>query len=656
MKWTSRILAFLVMAAVTATTAMGADITTTVKVDLTKPGPTIDPYIYGQFIEHMGRCIRGGIWAEMLQDRKFLLEPGKSWQTVGPEWADFEVAHDTAGAYSGDHSMAIWVRDAAGGACGVLQDGLGLIEGKEYVGYAILRRIGDPGPVNVRLAWGEDKAAGQDVVLHDVGVEFRKFPLRFRAGANTDDAALTLTLAQPGYVWVASLSLMPADNVRGMRADTLGLLRRLNSPIYRWPGGNFVSGYHWKDGIGPRDRRPPRWERAWEGVEDNDFGVDEFLEFCRELQTEPLIVVNTGLGTLEEALQELEYVNGSGTTFWGSRRAREGHPEPYGVQWWGIGNEMYGSWQLGNVPVERYAMRHNEFVRAMKEVDPKIKVVGVGAPGRWNDVIVPRSAASMDLLSAHHYTQRQMRVPFTPEAAHKYEEQFLEYSGLVAAGIRGLVDDLRKRQDGSDPAVDRLRLAIDEWGIVREWKPKPDGPGVGIYEVYYPLGDGIANARALHELIRAADLVEIAQWAQTVNIIGAIKTSRTHASMGPVGQFLTLYRARVGGDVAPASLSSDAPLDVVAARDEKKQTLSLGLINYSPKEDIAVSLDIRGGGDFQTIRGWRITGPGLGAINVPGRPEQVVTTQLPDDLSRDQPVVLPRHSITVLEMSKLPLQ
>ena len=216
------------------------------------------------------------------------------------------------------------------------------------------------------------------------------------------------------------------------------------------------------------------------------------------------------------------------------------------------------------------------------------------------------------------------------------------YANVLRTAIREIT--------GSDPAVDRLRLSVDEWGIVREWDPKPDGPGVGIYEVYYTLGDGIANARALHELIRAADLVEIAQWAQTVNIIGAIKTSRTHASMGPVGHFLALYRARVGGDVAPTSLSSNAPLDVVAARDEEKKILSLGLINYSPREDVAVNLDVRGGGDFQTIRGWRITGPGLDAINVPGRPEEVVTTELPHGLALDQPVVLPRHSITVVEM------
>jgi alpha-N-arabinofuranosidase len=173
---------------------------------------------------------------------------------------------------------------------------------------------------------------------------------------------------------------------------------------------------------------------------------------------------------------------------------------------------------------------------------------------------------------------------------------------------------------------------------------------VGIYEVYYTLGDAVANARALHEMIRAADLVEIAQWAQTVNIIGAIKTSRTHASMGPVGHFLALYRGRVGGTLVPASLSDEAPLDVVAARDEKMETLALGLINYSPKEDVAVSLDVLGGDDYRTVTGWRITGPGLDAINVPGQPEQVVTTGLREDLSPSRPVVLPRHSITVLEM------
>lgn len=623
---------------------------TTITVDVGQPGATINPYIYGQFIEHMGRCIHGGIWAEMLQDRKFLLEPGKSWESVGPDGAQSELAHDAAGAYCGDHCMALWVRDPKGGACGIYQGGLGLIEGREYVGYAILCHAADPVDVTIRIAWGEGTSDGTTIPLDQVGAAYKRAPFRFRAGASTDDASLSLTLSKPGYLWIACLSLMPADNVNGMRADTLELLKRLDSPIYRWPGGNFVSGYDWKDGIGPRDRRPPRWERAWGRVEDNDFGIDEFFAFCREIKTEPLVVVNTGLGSVEEAAQMVEYSNGDVATDWGARRAQSGHAEPYGVVWWGIGNEMYGDWQLGNVPVERYAIRHNAFVRAMKSFDPAIKIVAVGSPGKWNDMVVPRCAAHMDLLSGHHYTQRRFKVPFSPEDARKYEDNFIGYSASVAEGVRGIINDMRARHDGSDPAIDRLRLSVDEWGIVREWNPEPDAPGVGIYEVYYPLGDAIAIGRALHELLRSADIVEIAQWAQTVNIIGAIKTSRTHASLGSVGHLLTLYRAQVNGRILPVDVAGEVSVDAVAALDQKSRTLSLGLINYSPRDDISVKLDLRGIAASGRTTAWRINGPSLSSLNVPGKPEAVTTTRLPEPVSIAKPVVLPAHSISVLQI------
>jgi len=642
-------LVVLTVCAMTPPPVRGQIASTTVTIDLGKPGPKINPFVYGQFIEHMGRCIRDGIWAQMLYDRKFLLEPGKSWEIVGPEGAEFDVNHDTAGAYCGDHCLAIWVRDSGGGRCGIRQGDLGLIAGKEYVGYAVMRHAGEPGPVAIRLHWGEDDSAGQEVVLRDVGDSYEKHAFRFRAGADTDRATLSLTLAQPGYLWVACLSIMPADNVAGMRADTLDQLKKLKASIYRWPGGNFVSGYRWKDGIGPRDRRPPRWERAWKAVEDNDFGIDDFIAFCRHLDAEPLVVVNTGLGSVDDAAALVQYANGDDNSHWGSRRARAGHREPYRVVWWGIGNEMYGGWQLGNVPVERYAIRHNTFVRALRAVDPRIKVVAVGHPGKWNDIVVPRCAAHMDLLSAHHYTQRNLKAPFSAEDARRYKENFLDYSGDVARGVRGLIDDLRARRGRGDVAVDRIRLSIDEWGIVREWKPEPDGPGIGIYEVYYPLGDGIANGRALHELIRAADLVEVAQWSQTVNVVGAVKTSRTHASLGPVGHLLALYRARVGGRLLPVQIAEDSTVDVVAAWDEASQTMSIGLINYSPDKAVAVSLKMNGARKWNATRGWRINGPSLDAINVPGKPESVTTTPISEAIEMGKPITLPAHSITVLQ-------
>ena len=649
---------------------------TEIAVDVSKPGPAISPYIYGQFIEHLGRCIRDGIWAEKLRDRKFLLEPAKSaWQTVKPDGAACDVFHDTAGAYGGQHAMAVWVRDAKGGRCGVRQDGIGLLEGKEYVGYAIVARPGTgsqqpteaargTAPVEVRLAWGAGADDGQSVILNDVGSAYKKFALRFKAGATTDAASLCVTMSAPGYLWVACLSLMPADNVKGMRADTLELLRKLNSPIYRWPGGNFVSGYNWKDAIGDRDRRPARWERAWNDVEDNDFGLDEFITFCREIKTEPMIVVNTGLGSVQDAADEVEYANGAAgadartTTRWGGERAKNGGAQACSVVWWGIGNEMYGGWQLGNVPVERYAVRHNAFVQAMRAVDPKIKVIAVGAPGKWNDLILGGSAANMDLLSMHHYTERKFKVPLSPQDAEKFEAGFVNYSASVLNGVRGLIADMRKRL-GKDPKIDAIKLCIDEWGIVREWNPAPDSVGVGAFEHYYTMGDAVVVGRALHELLRSADLVGIAMWPQTVNVIGAIKTTRNHACMDAVGHVLTLYRARVNGALVPlvvqapglSAAGTAAPqttVDAVAAFDKQSGALTLGLINFSPKDDAAVTLRVSSAGNAPA-KGWRINGAALGAFNIPGQPEAVTTAELADPVPLDKPIVLPAHSITVLE-------
>ncbi len=642
----------LILAIVAAMAAVAGAAESAVTVDLEKPGATISPYIYGQFIEHLGRCIRDGIWAEKLRDRKFLLTPDKSpWKPVRAEGAVCDIFCDPAGAYAGDHCMAVWVRENGQGACGLRQEGIGLLEGKEYVGYAILAMPDDSrATVEVRLAWGSGSDAGQSFTIEGVGRDYRKRAFRFRAGSTTENAALEVRLLKPGYVWIACLSLMPADNVGGMRADTLALVKRLNPPITRWPGGNFVSGYEWKDGIGDRDRRPPRWERAWNDVEDNDFGVDEFLAFCSEVGTEPYIAVNTGLGSVRDAADEVEYVTGARSTTWGRRRAQNGHPDPYPVTWWGAGNEMFGDWQLGHIPVERYAVRQNIFATAMKERNSNIRVIGVGAPGPWNDVVLPACAASMDLLSGHHYSERKLRTPFSPADADTYERTFAGYSGDVAQGVRRLVSDFRGRLGKGNAAVDRVRLAIDEWGIVRDWNAAPDAPGLGSFEHYYTLGDAIAAGRALHELIRSCDVVAMANWAQTVNVIGAVKTSRNHAVLDPVGHVLALYRAQVGGVSLPVTMEGDAPVDAVAARDDNTGAVTLGLINFSPSQTVPIRVQIKNA--VKATGAWRITASHLTAINVPGQTEAVTTSELPDVGRPGGQIELPPHSITVVRFGQ----
>jgi alpha-L-arabinofuranosidase len=628
--------------------ASGAALEASLSLEPSQPGAAISPYLYGQFIEHLGRCIHDGVWAEKLRDRKFYQPLDKSpWQVVRSKGAQFDTFLDPAGTFTGDHCLTLWRRDQNDGECGVAQKDLGVIAGKEYVGYAwVARPSGEP-VLEATLAWGDGADDRQTVPLTGLGREYRRVPFRFHAGKTTESATLSIQLTRPGLVWLGCLSLMPADNIQGMRADVLELIKKLNPPITRWPGGNFVSGYHWKDGIGERDRRPPRWERAWNDVEDNDFGLDEFMVFCTEVGTEPYISVNTGLGSVQEAADEVEYATGSAKTRWGAERARHGHPKPYRVTWWGIGNEMYGGWQLGNVPVERYALRHNAFVEAMKAKSPTARFIAVGAPGPWNDLMLSQSAGHMDLLSGHHYTERKFKAPFSPEDARKYEENFPAYSGSVMEGVRHVVNDYRQRLGKGNGELDRVRLAIDEWGIVRDWNPKPDGPGVGSFEHYYPLGDGLASARALHELLRSADVVGMANWAQTVNVIGAIKTSRNYAVLDSVGHLLALYRARVGGNLIPVRLSGAVPLDVVAAIEKKTGQVSVGLVNYSADQELAVRIDSGAAKGTRSAQSWRINGPSLGAINVPGQPEAITTEALPS-ISLDQPVRLPSHSITVL--------
>jgi alpha-N-arabinofuranosidase len=165
----------------------------------------------------------------------------------------------------------------------------------------------------------------------------------------------------------------------GLRTDVLEALRRLRFTVMRYPGGNFASGYHWEDGIGPRDRRPLRIEKAWDSREPNHVGTDEFLSLCRKMSWQSMLTVNLGSGTTEEARSWVEYCNGAPGTPYGDRRAANGHPEAYGVKLWCLGNEMDGLWQIGHCPAEEYAARARDAARAMRAVDPSIETIACGS-------------------------------------------------------------------------------------------------------------------------------------------------------------------------------------------------------------------------------------------------------------------------------------
>ena len=172
---------------------------------------------------------------------------------------------------------------------------------------------------------------------------------------------------------------MPTDNLDGFRPEVIAHLKQLHSGFWRLPGGNFISDFDWYHSVGPRDKRPPDFDYAWNAMQTNDVGMDEFMTFCKLIGVEPYITVNAGFGDAHSAAEEVQYMNGVVSTPMGAMRAQNGHPEPYHVKFWDVGNEPYGQWQLGRTDLKYYLLKHNEFAKAMRAADPSITLLASGS-------------------------------------------------------------------------------------------------------------------------------------------------------------------------------------------------------------------------------------------------------------------------------------
>jgi alpha-N-arabinofuranosidase len=574
--------------------------------------------IYGQFIEHLGRCIYGGIWAEMLEDRKFYSAVGETrrdrehvpspWRAVGDASA---VTMVKEGVFVGEHTPQVDL-GTGGTARGIAQSGLGLVAGKGYEGYVILAGDASAAPVELSLAWGDGASQRQTVKVTALTREFKKHPVKFRAEGSSDNAKFEIIGRGKGKFRIGTASLMPDDNLKGMRRDTLELLKMLDAPVYRWPGGNFVSGYNWKDGIGDRDRRPPRKNPAWTGIEHNDFGLHEYFAFLREVKAQPFIAVNAGLGNAESAAQQVEYVNGGPDTPMGKLRAQNGHREPFGCKYWAVGNEMSGSWQLGNVPIEEFVKRHNAFSQALLDVDKGIVLVASGEAVRpsseWDQQLFTHSADYIHLNSKHFYRQDW------------HGGGLMTHVRQIGDAIRAIAEAHREYQrtipqlQGKD-----IRVALDEWNY---WY----GPHVfGELGTRYFLRDALGIAAGLNEYSRQTDVIAMANYAQTVNVIGAIKTSKTAAVLDSTGQALVMYRRHFG--TVPVEISgAPEPLDVAATWTADTKVLTISVVNPT-YETQRLEFKVDGVRLATRARAWVLTADDDMAYNDPGKEPAVRFTQ-----------------------------
>jgi alpha-N-arabinofuranosidase len=599
----------------------------TVGVDVSQTRDPISPYLYGQFTEHLGRCIYGGIWAEMLEDRKFYFPvpaqtniwrftrnqarvlAGSPWKVIGPQDDVRMVEKD---AFVGKHSPQI-PAPGNGMTVGIYQEELGVLKGKKYTGYVLLSGDAGVAPVTISLSWGQGESDKELHTIRKVRSTFTRVPFTFTARGDSDNACLAISTSGKGILKIGCVSLMPADNEDGFRKDTLDLLRQLDAPVYRWPGGNFVSGYDWRDGLGPRDTRPPRTNPAWTGIEPNDVGMHEFMRFCERVGAESMVSVNTGFGDAYTAAAEVEYANGGAETPMGRLRASNGHPGPFGVKWWCVGNEMFGRWQLGYMQLNQYVLKHNWVEEKMRRVDPTIKTIACGQVGLWSQGMLSNCADHMNLISEHFYVRHPnddvvLHVQAIPENIKRIADAHRQYRNEIPA--------LKGRD---------IRVSVDEWNY---WY----GPEVfGELGTRYFLKDALGIAAGLHEYFRDTDIIFMANYAQTVNVIGCVKTTKTHAEFDSTAMPLLLYRHHFG--TIPVRVEPPpGPCDFSAALTADRKALTVAVVNPTAAE-VPLKLNLNAAvlaGNAQT---WIITGPDPLAYNQPGEPRKVdIAKAAPADL------------------------
>jgi len=452
----------------------------------------------------------------------------------------------------------------------------------------------------------------------------------------------------------------PLSDENGFRKDVMKAVQGLGVTILRWPGGNFVSGYNWRDGIGPRDLRPKRPDYAWGGVESNRFGTDEFLLYCERVGVEPFIVINAGTGTVDEARYWVEYVNGDRDTYWANQRRKNGRQKPWGVKYWGLGNELDGPWQLGHKNAEDYAKFALEAAKGMRWMDPSIKLIAAGSsnfrPGAdwigWNRTVLDKLKEHIDYISLHTYIRNDDNnfERFLGASAQDIDHYIQVVKGQIRAAQSGMVN----------PRA--IYIAYDEWNV---WY-RVRGPGAGLkgLEEIYNYEDALAMAVFLNAFLRNADIVKMANLAQLVNGIAPIFTNKEGLFLQtiyfPIAEYAK-QKNNLSLDLfvhSPTySLENRPPvpcLDVSATYNPRLRAVFLNVLNRSEKLDIRAQIDNVEGQIAPEADLWQLYHTDLKATHTFGDDQRVrpVTRNVKLDVSRNGfSFLFPKHSLTILRLT-----
>src|SRR6266851_2180065 len=429
------------------------------------------------------------------------------------------------------------------------------------------------------------------------------------------------------------------SDTNGFRKDVIGEIRQMGVPIVRYPGGNFVSGYNWLDGVGPRESRPRVLDKAWNAINTNQFGTNEFMAWCKAAGTEPLMGLNLGTGTPEEAAALVEYCNLDQGTKWSDLRRKHGFAEPYKVKRWCLGNEMDGPWQIGHMTATEYGLKAQDAARQMRYVDPSLQLIACGSSGpfmptylEWDREVLEQCYDYVDGLSLHRYFGNTAED--TGGDSAKFLAMNLSMERQIAETVA--VCDLVR---GHKRSPKKLWLSFDEWNV---WYRTTTGDAVDghkqeaphLLEEVYNLEDALLVGGLVNSLLRNADRVKLACLAQLVNVIAPIMTDANgllrQAIYYPYSWALQFARGAVLDLLVESStyevsgMGPVAYLDVAGSLDHDGGKLSLFILNRDLAKAREIELVWENAAPARVSSASLLTGDDLKASNTFAAPQKIV--------------------------------
>ena len=450
----------------------------------------------------------------------------------------------------------------------------------------------------------------------------------------------------------------PLADARGFRRDVQAALREMGLSILRYPGGNMLSGYEWRDGVGPKERRPRRRELAWQSIETNQFGTNEFIDYCRALDILPMLGVNLGTGTIAEAAALVEYCNAPVGTQHADLRAAHGYPDPHDIRYWCVGNEMDGPWQIGQLDADAYGHKAREAAKVMRLQDPTVKLIACGSSNttiptypEWDRAVLEGCWEQVDYLAMHYY-------------ATNHEDDTASYLAMAAqfeahvdtlAGLLRFVQAKRRSRHA-------VYLSWDEWNV---WYKDRSGKGgwreaPPLSEEVYNLEDALVVAQWLNVFLRRCDVLQIACLAQVVNTIAPLTVRGDQLLRQPTFYpFALVSRHAAGRSLAPLVVAPQHDtkaygamplLDVSASYDEANDRGAVFLVNRSQHETVTTDIVWQGAAPGRTTAIHRLSGTDPKAVNTFERPDLLVPQTLSERPVRDGRLTLqlPPLSFTVV--------